>query len=200
MTQQTLHAPPLPAAAAARLFFRRASRLVLQKPADRLAHEDRVKQALALDGVEPLQGALVDMLVGCASDSALSKVFLQRKVQERLSPLVLGAMLAQVSSGEPLPRVNKLATRWCVLATPSLDVSPRALLCGTDDSRTIVANAIQALLEGDVEAEMHFLDHCVSSNDVLAFMLARKELGRRGRALSPQWEEVMEALQKRINQ
>ena len=45
--------------------FRRAGRAVMRDPADRQAHEERVRAAMALDGAEPLQGALSDLLHGC---------------------------------------------------------------------------------------------------------------------------------------
>lgn len=181
----------------ARALFRQASRLVLQSPADLSAHEERVRLALELEGVEPLQGSLVDMLVACPPSAALETVLRQPAVQKRLSPVMLTTLLAQSRTGERLPRVNKLATRWCVLALPSLDVPSHALLCGADDSRAMVARYWDALLAEDKAAEQDFLAHCVISHDVLAFMLARKELGRH-RTLSLDWSKAMETLQRRM--
>lgn len=190
---------PAAAHTGARILFRQAGRLVLRTPADRAVHEERIRTALDLEGVEPLQGAVVDMLVGCAPGPGLERALLDKRVQQRLAPVVLRGLLTHIKSGQPMPRVNKWATRWSVLASPSLDVPSHALLCGSDDSRTIVANTMPALLAGDTQAEEQFLAHCLSSHDVLAFMLARKELGQHRKTLSPDWEKTMEMLQQRTS-
>ncbi|WP_343293685.1 hypothetical protein AAHN93_05265 [Vandammella animalimorsus] len=185
-------------AASARL--RQACRLVLQAPADLALHAQRIQMALALPGTEPLQAALVDMLCGCkAPPQALCEVLDQPAVRERLPALAWQALHAQAQSGRPLPRVTPLATRWCILASPSLDVPQRAWLCGVDDSRNIAAHALAPLQAGDAEAEQDFLTHCLGSHDTLAFMLARRALQRQSIALSPQWEHTMQALQQRMD-
>lgn len=179
----------------ARALFRQAGRRVLRTPADRVVHHSRVRAACALDGSEPVQGALADMLSACTPDPAFGAELRDREVSVRLAPFVLNAFVAQVRAARRLDRVTPLATRWCVLAVPSLDVPPRALLCGVDDSRAIAAHAVGPLLAGDDVVERAFLAHCVGAGDTLAFMLARRGMLRSGRELSGPWQEAMAHLQ-----
>ncbi len=185
----------------ARAQFRQAGRRVLRAPGDFSLHQQRVEAALALEGAEPLQGALADCLHGCEPDAARFQALLARnELQPRLPPFVTQALQAQAASGRKLPAASPWATRWSVLVAPSLDVPRRAILCGVDDSRRIAAEALPALLAGDTEAEQEFLAHCEGAGDSLAFMLVRRALTREGRALSPQWEAVSLALQKGVVQ
>lgn len=180
--------------------FREAGRRVLRTPEDGPTHLERARRAGALDGAEPLQGALADMLVACAPDApALEQALAEPAARGRLAPFVVEALRAQVRSGKRLPRVNTLATRWSVLAMPSLDVPPRALLCSVDDSRAVASAALAPMLAGDHAAEQAFLTHCVGANDTLAFMLARRELTRQGRAMSPAWDKAMQTLQSGVH-
>ena len=179
--------------------FRQAGRDVLRVPGDRRLHEARVMAACALDGAEPVQGALADLMVACLPDDEATVRLLRRpQVAQRLAPFVARAFLRLSSQRQRLPRVSALATRFCVLAMPSLDVPKRALLVGVDDSRELAAQAIPALLAGDDEAEAAFLDHCEGAGDSLAFMLARRALSRAGRPMAPRWDEVSAALQQGV--
>ena len=188
-----------PPGLSARERFRQAGRRVLHAPADPALHAERVDAALALEGAEPMQGALADWLHGCAPDAArLHAVLARADVGPRLAPFVLQALRAQVASGHQLPAASAWATRWSVLVAPSLDVPRRALLCSVDDSRRIAAEALPALLAGDAQAEQDFLAHCEGAGDSLAFMLARRALTREGRAMSPQWDAVSTVLQSGV--
>lgn len=176
--------------------FREAGRAVLRHPKDPRRHETRVTVACELDGAEPLQGALVDLLYACEPDAERHVALLSRSsVRERLPVHACNALLRQVRSNVRLPAANALATRWSVLASPSLDVPRRALLCSTDDARVIAAQVIPALLAGDIDIELAFLAHCEGAGDALAFMLARRALTRQGRVLSSEWARVMGLLQ-----
>lgn len=179
--------------------FRQAGRAVLRSPAHRPLHETRVWAACAMDGAEPLQGAIADLLLGCVpqSDSSL-RLLGHPQVSQRLTPFVVGQFLSLVEQRQRLPRVSPLATRFSVLAMPSLDVPRRALLCGVDDSRELAAQAIPALLAGDTAAEQAFLTHCEGAGDSLAFMLASRALSRAGVVQSQRWLEVSVALQKEV--
>lgn len=175
--------------------FRRAGRRVLQQPSDPLAHQVRIRIAAMLPGAEPLQGALADMLCHCQPDHGRLQELLDKvEAAQRLPAHVTDAFLAQAASGDRLPRVNSLATRWCVLAVPSLDVPARSQLCSVDDSRALVARVLPSLLAGDAAAESDFLEHCQGARDALAFMLARRRLHRAGRDLSPRWQDVADTL------
>lgn len=179
-----------------RAAFRRAGRKVLHEPKALAPHRERVLAAIDLPGSEALQGALVDLLYACAPDpAALGALIASSEVAGRLAPHVLEALAACAAQGQRLPRVNRWATRWCVLATPSLDVPRRALLCGTDDSRAIAERTLAALREGNVEIEHEFLAHCEGTHDTLAFMLVRRDLTRRGIVPGPRWDQVAAALE-----
>ena len=181
----------------ARERFRQAGREVLLHPNDRRCHEGRVLVACELGGTEPLQGALADLLHACAPDAAWNRALLSRaSVDQRLPAHVYCALLVQVQGTSRLPATNALATRWSVLTCPSLDVPRRALLCSTDDARTMAARAIPALLAGDAGAEQAFLAHCEGAGDTLAFMMARRALTRQGLVLSQRWDTVLEFLLK----
>ena len=183
----------------ARERFRQAGRRVLNAPADAALHAQRVDAALALEGAEPLQGALADWLHGCAPDADnFQPVLARADIRPRLAPFVWQALQEQAASGHKLPAASTWATRWSVLVAPSLDVPRRAILCSVDDSRRIAAEALPLLLAGDAQAEQDFLTHCEGAGDSLAFMLVRRALTREGRALSPQWEAVSLALQNGV--
>ena len=179
--------------------FRRAGRAVMRDPADRQAHEERVRAAMALDGAEPLQGALSDLLHGCLPHPDRTRRLLgDPEITQRLAPFVRRGFAAQADSVRRAPRVSPLATRFSVLTMPSLDVPARAMLCGVDDSRDIAARAVRAMLAGDSAAEDEFLTHCEGAGDTLAFMLARRELSRATRELSSRWDDVASVLQKGV--
>lgn len=164
-----------------------------------MLHEVRVMAACALEGAEPVQGAIADMMFACLPEADASTRLLRRpQVAARLLPFVARQFLALADQRQRLPLVSTLATRFCVLAMPSLDVPQRALLCGVDDSRELAAQAIPALLAGDAEAEEAFLTHCEGAGDSLAFMLASRALSRAGASLSVRWREVSELLQRGV--
>lgn len=178
--------------------FRLAGRRVLRDPADAEAHRARVLEACGLEGSEPLQGALADMVhaVGPAAGEMLRGLLRHPSINARLASGVLQALAEPADSGTPLPRVATLATRYSILTMPSLDVPARAMLCGADDSRRVAAWAIPELLAGNRAVEEEFLEHCEGSFDTLAFMLARSALVKAQRGLSQRWRDVSEVLQR----
>lgn len=184
---------------AAHLAFRAAGRAVLRKPEDGGAHWARVQAACALPGAEALQGALADWLYACpqqlqAQKSALAHAAVQRSLGQVLWRQLVRHVQGDVGRG--LPRINRLATRWSVLAQPSSDVPQRALLCGVDDSQSAAQNAVTAILAGDKVQEANFLAHCVGAQDSLAFMLARRSLQRSGFVFSDAWPQAMQTLEQ----
>lgn len=184
----------------AREQYRQAGRGVLRAPGNWVAHEAHVHAASALAGMEPLQGAIVDLLYACEPAPGRMEQLLQRPaIAQRLTPFVARTFALLAQHGRRLPRVTPLATRYCVLATPSLDVPSRALLCGVDDSREIAKAAIPFLMLGDTGVEEAFLGHCEGARDTLAFMLARRALTREGLVLSDRWNEVALTLEKGVS-
>ncbi len=183
----------------AREQFRQHGRRVMDAPAQLDAHEARVLAACALPGVEPVQGALADMLYACPPQSARAARLLHNPlVAQRLPAFVARALVAVAASGRQLPAVSSLATRYSVLAMPSLDVPRRAVLVGVDDSHELAARVVAAIHAGDFVAEEEFLDHCLGAGDSLAFMLARRSLLREGKVLSKRWDAVSKSLQNGV--
>lgn len=181
---------------AARTRFREAGRQVMRSPRQAGVHAERVHAALDMDGTEPVQGALADMLWACRG--AVVGMLDQPAVAARLAPYIACQLRDAGSDDAPVPRVHPLATRWSVLATPSMDVPRRALLSGVDDSRALVAQAVPAILAGDAQMETEFLAHCVGTHDSLAFMLARRALAKAGWPLSGQWRDAGDAIERGV--
>lgn len=180
----------------AREQFRQHGRKVFAAPTAGDAHEARVLAACALPGVEPVQGALVDMLCACPHETEQIKhLLLHPRVAPRMPAFVVRGLLAVMTSGHRLAPVNPWATRYSVLASPSLDVPRRAVLVSVDDSHDLAARAVAAVRAGDFAAEEEFLDHCQGAGDSLAFMLARRTLMREGKVLSKRWDLVSKSLQ-----
>ncbi len=188
---------PLPAAAAPpapRLRFRQLGREVLLDRSSLALHRARLRIAVGLPGAEPAQGALADLLFGCADSSQAQKAAALQMAQPRLRDAVVAAFVPYVS-GLDFPRCSRLATRWSVLVAASLDVPPRALRCSADDSRRLADDAVDAWLRDDEAAQIEFLDHCWVCGDTLAFMLARRAILSQQDTLPPRWDAVCNALQ-----
>ena len=186
----------------ARERYRLAGRQLIRNRADSVLHQARVQSACEIEGAEPLQGALADMLhAGVADDqseSGVAKLLSDSSLYNRLAPHIAGELMKRSKSGMGLPRITPLATRWSVLVSPSLDVPARALLCGVDDSRSLATRVVVDVLAGSASAEDAFLLHCEGAGDSMAFMLARRALQRAGHEFSDRWEMVSVALQKEI--
>ena len=130
--------------------FRLLGRKMLDKPDDADRHELRVLAGCALAGTEPVQGALADMLHACEPNAERFGRLLERpEVVSHLPAYVLQGFQALVKSGERIAKASPLATRYSVLATPSLDVPKRALLVSVDDSRTLAQRAVDAVVLDD---------------------------------------------------
>lgn len=180
-----------------RIAFQRAGRRVLAAPEVHAHHQARIAAAMQMPGSEALQAAVADMLYACPPEPELfAKLMASPDMTQRLPAHVHAALCVVAQSGTCLPRVTRWATRWCILATPSLDVPRRALLCGTDDSRTLAAAALHAILAGDMQAENEFLEHCQATFDTLAFMLVRRDLLKRKLVLGRRWIQASTMLEE----
>lgn len=181
------------AALHARREFRERTRAVARAPQDAAAHLARLQAGLQLGDVEPVQGALADLFVALPrADTGLRQAALHL-VASRLAPHVAEAF-ARHGSGQPLTGVTALATRWSVFAQPSAEVPARVRRASPDHSRRLATQVVHALLDGDpsqaTRTERDFLDHCVSCQDKLAFMLASRDLRRHQIAVGDRWERV----------
>ena len=166
--------------------FARALRL---SPHDETAHLGRLQACLALDGVEPVQGALADLFVSFGADRAAFKRRALTLAGPRLHEWLRGRFERWVHA-PAVPRITPLATRWSLLAVPSADMSTRARRCSPDVSRAVAAQALMAWQANDLDGLDHFLHHCLTCRDRLAFMLVRRALHQRQAALPAGWDAV----------
>ena len=101
--------------------------------------------------------------------------------EARLNPHVAKAF-GRHTQGHALPRITSLATRWSVWAQPSAEVPARVRRASPDDSHRLARQVVEALYDGEptdaARIEQDFLDHCISCQDKLAFMLATRDLRR----------------------
>jgi hypothetical protein len=158
-------------------------------------HRARIRVGLGLPGSEPVQGAIADMLFGCHDRTSIEKQAVLALTQGRLADHTLRAFEAHVQ-GQRLPACSRLATRWSVLVSTSLDIPARTLRNSSDDSRQLAHDAGLAWRMGDEAAQRAFLDHCLVCRDTLAFMLARRLVLRSQGVLPPSWAAVCTRLQQ----
>lgn len=183
----------------ARRSYRDCARRLRERPEAAATHLARLDAALAMDGAEPVQGALADLFAGLPAAATGVRQAALRLAAPRLGPHVADAF-ERHAHGHPLPRVHPLATRWSVLVQPSAEVPARVRRGSPDASRRLADDVVAALCDGaPVEAnrvERAFLDHCVSCQDKLAFMLATRELRRREVWLGADWRRAEAWLQQ----
>jgi len=189
-----------PAQLHARRQFRARTCAVARTPEDAGAHLARLQAAVQLGGEEPVQGCLADLFVAVpGEDTGVRQAALQLAAS-RLPDYVREAF-ARHAHGHLLPGITPLATRWSVIAQPSANVAARVRRGGADHSRRLAAQVVEALLEGDPlhasRVERDFLDHCLSCQDKLAFMLASRDLRRHELAVGDRWEQVAATLEQR---
>ena len=175
--------------------FRTFSRQVFNDRNNAGLHRSRLQAALNMPGYEPTQGALIDMLVGCKSASREERQAALNLAQSRINPLLVDRLQGQVE--KPTYTVNNsLATRWSILASPSLDIPRRTMRCSTDDSRQYARRAVAAWQANDMATQNAFLEHCIICQDKLAFLLARKNILQSQDELPLAWMLAGEFLEK----
>jgi hypothetical protein len=178
----------------ARQEVRRQTRKLTQRRDDVGAHLARVHASLQLDGIEPVQGALADLFASFGADSAALKAAALQLAAPRLGSRVVRRFEPWVGA-EALPRITPLATRWSLIVSASADTPARSRRCSADDSRQLAAQFLADFDAQDAPAQAAFLDHCLTCQDRLAFMTARRELLKRQGALPAGWEAVQKELE-----
>ncbi|MCW4454898.1 hypothetical protein OK348_08815 [Flavobacterium sp. MXW15] len=184
----------------ARRGFRARTCAVARNPHDAALHLARLHASLQLDDSEPVQGTLADMFMALpGSETAMRQAALQL-AGTRLHPYVAEAF-GRHAHGHALTAITPLATRWSVFAQPSANVPARVRRTSPDHSRRLAAQVVEALLEGDPmqapKIESDFLDHCISCQDKLAFMIASRDLRRHEVAVGDRWGQVAAWLERR---
>ena len=86
-------------------------------------------------------------------------------------------------------------------AQPSAEVPARVRRASPDDSHRLARQVVEALYDGEptdaARIEQDFLDHCISCQDKLAFMLATRDLRRAEIVVDERWTRVAAWLQQR---
>lgn len=194
-TAESIRAP-----GSARATFRQRTFAVSREPDDVALHLARLHAALQLPDSEPLQGALADLFVAAPLTDPMLRSNALQMAEARLNPHVARAFVRH-TRGHRLPGITPLATRWSVVAQPSSEVPARVRRASPDDSRRLASQVVEALYNGEpgdaARIEQDFLDHCISCQDKLAFMLAMRNLRRAEIVVDERWTRVATWLQQR---
>lgn len=178
----------------ARRDVRRHSRALARRHGDVGVHLARIHASLQLDGIEPVQGALADMFGSFGQDGAALKAAALQLAAPRLGDRLARRFQLWVA-GQALPRITPLATRWSLIVSASADTPTRSRRCGADDSRRLAAQFLAAFEAQEEGAQAQFLHHCLTCQDRLAFMIARREILKRQDHLPDGWLDVQNELQ-----
>lgn len=175
--------------------FRHYTRRVYAEPSNHFYHHKRLLVASKFVQLEPLQGALADYFFACWYDMAKEGRTALEVAEQRLPKHILSGFELYVNTGEHLPKISPLATRFSVLASPSLNVPKHQLFVSKDDA-TLMAKALKdALLDAKADnntaliamLEDEFLAHCAACQDHMSFMMAWLALSRAGWEFSEAW-------------
>ncbi|MDQ3059593.1 MAG: hypothetical protein M3R45_08705 [Pseudomonadota bacterium] len=178
----------------ARRDVRRHARTLIRRRDDVGVHLARIHASLQLDGIEPVQGALADLFGSLGKDHAALKAAALQLAAPRLGSRLARRFQVWVGA-QALPRITPLATRWSLLVSASADTPTRSRRCSADDSRRLAAQFVTAFQAQEANAQAHFLHHCLTCQDRLAFMIARREILKRQDHLPDGWADVQNELQ-----
>lgn len=185
-----------------RRVFRHFSRLVKLSPNNEHYHKERVQSAMRLEQNEPLQGALADYFYACWYVMPTNGSEILSKVSKRLNTWVIDDFRQFTTQGEYLPNITKLATRWSVLVSPSMDVPDHQKYVGKDDASKVAKEICQRLLsakqaEDDAkitQIEQEFFTHCLACHDRMGFMMVWFELSKNHWQFHHDWEKCRQEL------
>lgn len=173
---------------------RRQTRTLARRRDDVAVHLARIHASLQLDGIEPVQGALADLFGSFGTDGAALKAAALHLATPRLGSRLARRFQVWVA-GQALPRITPLATRWSLIVSASADTPTRSRRCGADDSRRLAAQFLSAFQAREAGAQAQFLHHCLTCQDRLAFMIARREILKRQDHLPDGWVDVQNELE-----
>ncbi|ELA08102.1 hypothetical protein MOMA_06061 [Moraxella macacae 0408225] len=194
--------------------YRFYSRQIISQPMNMDLHTSRVMTAMELDEKEPLQGALTDMFFGCWYDVPYFGERMLSQVKEKLNPKVIEGYEECINNKKYILESSVLATRWSVLVSPSMSVFDNQMFVSPDDSRSVAAITISALLDAledyeddpeEVGAEIvaieeEFFKHCLTTDDRLAFTIVWWELSKSKWQFSEHWTKTRHAFEEKMRQ
>lgn len=182
--------------------FRHYSRLVKIAPNSEHYHTERIASAMHLEQNEPLQGALADYFYACWYVMPTKGHDVLSKVSKRLNTWVVDDFRHFTNQGNYLPNITKLATRWSVLVSPSMDVPDHQKYVGKDDASKVAKDICQRLLHAkqaeDVQTitqiEQEFFAHCLACHDRMGFMMVWFELSKNHWQFHHDWTKCRQEL------
>lgn len=182
--------------------FRHFSRLIKLSPSSELYHTERIASAMRLEQNEPLQGALADYFYACWYVMPTKGNDILARVSKRLNTWVIDDFRQFVNQGDYLPNITRLATRWSVLVTPSMDVPTHQMYVGKDDASKVAKEICQRLLNAKVAEDEHkitqieqeFFTHCLACHDRMGFMMAWFELSKNNWQFHKGWSNTRQEL------
>lgn len=182
--------------------FRYYSRCVAYAPNNDYFHKKRIQIANRFVQSEPLQGALADYFFANWYNVSNEGRQLLDSVSANLPTHIAQDFLGFVNTGEHLPSISTLATRYSVLVLPSLNVPTYKLYVGKDDAKQIAETLKKTLLAaqevGDIGkmaiAEQEYLAHCLACQDKMGFMMTWFALSKMSWTFNEKWEACRKAL------
>lgn len=182
--------------------FRYYTRCVAQSPSEVHYHQKRLQIASRFDESEPLQGALADYFFAHWYNLAGEGRLTAEEYSAKLPTHIAEQFLAYINSGEYLPIITTLATRYSVLTVPSMNVPKHKMYVGKDDAKriadTLKATLMEAKESGDKEkiktAEDEYLAHCLACQDKMGFMMTWFALAKAGWVFDEKWESCKATL------
>lgn len=192
--------------------YRLYSRQLLRQTMNTDLHTSRIMMALDLDEREPLQGALADMFYGCWYDVPYFGARMLAQVEHKLNPKVLADFTECLGGKHYVTAVTPLATRWSVLVSPSMRAFDHQLRISADDSRKVADSVISNLIdiykeeeEDDEERDMmiaevenEFFNHCIATDDRLAFSLVWWGLAKKDWEFHDNWIRHRQFFEQKI--
>lgn len=183
--------------------FRYYSRCVAYAPNNDYFHQRRIQIASNFVGQsEPLQGALADYFFAKWYNLDNKDKQLLESLITNLPAYIVQDFLGYIRTGEHLPNISALATRYSVLVLPSMNVPTHKLYVGKDEARQIAETLKNTLLaakaENDVTkmaiAEQEYLAHCVACQDRMGFMMTWFALSKMGWQFDDKWAQCRQKL------
>lgn len=176
--------------------FRFFSRAVYQSPSLYQFHQKRLRAGAGLGRQEPLQGALADLFFACWYDMAVMGPEIMSEYGEKLPAHIQDEFWRYVNTGEHLPKVSPLATRFSVLVSPSMQVPAHQIYLGRDDAKSIAKQITQTLVlarqtndDGLVaETTQAYLAHCMACKDLMGFMMTWFALSKESWVFDKDWQ------------
>lgn len=182
--------------------FRYYSRSVKIAPHSEHHHIERIRTAMHLEQNEPLQGALADYFYACWYRLSTEGNEILNKASKRLNTWVVDDFRQFINQGYYLPHITKLATRWSVLVSPSMDMPSHQMYVGKDDASKVAKDICQRLLnakasEDDTkitQIEQEFFAHCLACHDRMGFMMVWFELSKHHWHFHENWANCRQEL------